>query len=119
MRKAQAGLKQSQGLTLRGARGDDAGEVAKRRMRSEIQEPAKKVRENKSVCVKEKDSSHQRDGHRFCEWCKAAEEEELFIISEALKKCLLFLKPELFRIKAMPTILYSMHPKCCAPWPHA
>lgn len=38
----------SLGLTLEGS----AGEVEKRRMRSEIRGPAKKVRENKSVCLR-------------------------------------------------------------------
>lgn len=80
----------ARGSHLRGTQGDVAGEVAKRRMGSDTQEPAKKVRENKSVFVKEKDAPHQRDGHRFYERCKAAEEEELFIISDAFKNVFYF-----------------------------
>lgn len=41
----------ARGSYLRGAQGDVGGEVAKKRMRSVIQGPAKKVRENKSVCL--------------------------------------------------------------------
>lgn len=52
VRKAQVGVQvRARGSHLRGTQGDVAGEVAKRRMGSDTQEPAKKVRENKSVCL--------------------------------------------------------------------
>lgn len=41
----------ARGSCLRGAQGDVAGQVVKRRMGCEIQGPAKKVSEKKSVCL--------------------------------------------------------------------
>lgn len=85
------GAGQSQGLTLEGNAGRCCRGSSKEK-NGKWHSRACKEGEGEQVCVfvKEKDAPHQRDGHRFYERCKAVEEEELFIISDAFKNVFCF-----------------------------